>query len=236
MIEIVIIIIMLGIALFFSADFTSLVRPEIQPDEILTEYLTIYSPAMTSSLDIHSEVINFKLITFVLISSLVFIFYKHKEHQKTLKLSHKIFFVGFVCALFLYQIATYGSHYEEIHSDYVNYENINNFHKVKTFEAKLISTEILRETWPGNKTKRGDDGLWTILKLNTSKGEFHINTQADWLRSQDHTMPLCFKGDFIQLITPYEGRDIKMRYYHSFSTYHETDKSKTVCLVDFKVK
>lgn len=202
----------------------------------MTSYTKVYSPALTSALDIHLEIINSSVTIIVLLSALVFLFYKHKEYQKNLKFYHSVLCVGYVLAIVAYQLMTYSAKYEEKKANYVNYEHINNFHKVKTFEAKLISTEILRETWPGNKSKRGEDGLWTILKLNTSKGEFHINTQADWLRSQDPTMPLCFKGDFIELITPYEGYDIKMRYYHSYSTYHKTDKSKTVCLVDFKVK
>ncbi|CAH9061178.1 hypothetical protein PSECIP111854_02754 [Pseudoalteromonas sp. CIP111854] len=202
----------------------------------MTSYTTIYSPAMTSSLDIHLELMHTSVISTVLIAALVFIFYKHKKYKNQLKAYHSVLCISCIFAYITYQATTYSDKYEEKKANYVNYEHINNFHKVKTFEAKLISTKILRETWPGNRTNRGEDDLWTILKLNTSKGEFHINNEAGWLRSQDPTMPLCFKGDFIELITPYTGYDIKMRYYHSYSTYHKTDKSKTVCLVDFKVK
>ncbi len=191
---------------------------------------------MTSALDIHLELLHTSVISTVLLSALVFLFYKHKEYQKNLKFYHSVLCVGSVLAIVAYQLMTYSTKYEEKKANYVNYEHINNVHKVKTFEANLISTEILRETWLGHISNRGEDYLWTILKLNTSKGEFHINTQAGRIYSLASDMPLCFKGNFIELITPYEGYDIKMRYYHSYSAYHRTDKSKTVCLVDFKVK
>ena len=79
----------------------------------MTSHTTIYSPAMTSSLDIHLELLHTSVISTVLLSALVFLFYKHKEYRKNLKFYHSVLCVGCVLTIVAYQLMTYSAKYEE---------------------------------------------------------------------------------------------------------------------------
>ena len=193
---------------------------------------TLYAPPPPEGWDywFKTETLtNFNGFFFV-IGALFFVYkYQEQNQIRNLLTYVKVIIVGNILA---YMLFTAG-----IDGDRVRYQvYMDNSAKLETFSGVIEFVGDKKKAWPGHFHKYDDDYLWDVFTIITPDDEWSVIWSINTREHSDITKPPCYEGDIFNLLLPYVGKKVTIRYFSFISSYHKTSSLFSKCVVDIKVE